>query len=73
MIHPTAIIEDGVQLGADCEIHAYAIVKRGTVLGARVVVHSFAVVGGDRHVHAHLTVWHVPLPAHPEQGVTLVH
>ena len=47
MIHPTAIIENGVQLGADCEVHAYAIIKRGAVLGARVVVHSFAVVGGD--------------------------
>jgi UDP-N-acetylglucosamine acyltransferase len=47
MIHPTAIIEDGAQLGAGCEINAYAIIKRGTVLGARVIVHSFAVVGGD--------------------------
>jgi UDP-N-acetylglucosamine acyltransferase len=47
MIHPTAIVEDGAQLGADCEIHAYAIVKRGAMLGARVAVHSFAVVGGD--------------------------
>jgi UDP-N-acetylglucosamine acyltransferase len=47
LIHPTAIIEDGVQLGADCEIHAYAIVKRGAVLGDRVAVHPFAVVGGD--------------------------
>jgi UDP-N-acetylglucosamine acyltransferase len=47
MIHPTAIIEDGAQLGADCEIHAYAIIKRGAVLGERVIVHSFAVVGGD--------------------------
>jgi UDP-N-acetylglucosamine acyltransferase len=47
MIHPTAIVEPGAQLGADCEIHPYAIVKRGTVLGDRVVVHPFAVVGGD--------------------------
>jgi UDP-N-acetylglucosamine acyltransferase len=46
-IHPTAIIEEGVQLGAGCVIHAYAIVKRHTVLGEGVVVHSFAVLGGD--------------------------
>jgi UDP-N-acetylglucosamine acyltransferase len=46
-IHPTAIVEAGAELGADCEIHPYAIVKRGAVLGDRVVVHSFAVVGGD--------------------------
>lgn len=47
MIHPTAIVEDGAQLGADCEIHARAIVRRGTVLGDRVTVHPFAVIGGD--------------------------
>jgi UDP-N-acetylglucosamine acyltransferase len=46
-IHPTAIVEPGAELGADCDIHAYAIVKRGAVLGDRVTVHSFAVVGGD--------------------------
>ncbi|MEX2044927.1 MAG: acyl-ACP--UDP-N-acetylglucosamine O-acyltransferase [Opitutus sp.] len=47
MIHPTAIVEPGAQLGADCEIMAYAVVTRHAVLGARVVVHPFAVVGGD--------------------------
>jgi len=47
MIHPTAIIEDGAQLGADCEVHASAVIKRGAVLGDRVVVHAFAVIGGD--------------------------
>jgi UDP-N-acetylglucosamine acyltransferase len=46
-IHPTAIIEEGVQLGADCTIAAHAIIKRGTVLGDGVKVHEFAVLGGD--------------------------
>lgn len=46
-IHPTAIIDDGVEIGSDCTIHAYAILRRGTVLGERVTVHPFAVVGGD--------------------------
>lgn len=46
-IHPTAIIEPGAQLGADCEIMAYAVVTRHCVLGDRVVVHPFAVIGGD--------------------------
>jgi UDP-N-acetylglucosamine acyltransferase len=46
-IHPTAIIEEGVQLGAGCVVHAHAIVKRHSVLGDGVVVHSFAVIGGD--------------------------
>jgi UDP-N-acetylglucosamine acyltransferase len=47
VIHPTAIIEPGAQLGADCEIHAYAVVTKYAVLGDRVVVHPFAVMGGD--------------------------
>ncbi len=47
MIHPTAIIEDGAQLGEGCEIMARAIVTRHAVLGDRVVVHPGAVVGGD--------------------------
>ncbi|HKB57826.1 MAG TPA: acyl-ACP--UDP-N-acetylglucosamine O-acyltransferase, partial [Lacunisphaera sp.] len=46
-IHPTAIIEDGVQLGTGCVVHPHAIIKRHTVLGEGVVVHSFAVIGGD--------------------------
>lgn len=47
MIHPTAIVEPGAQLGAECEIMAYAIVRKHCVLGDRVVVHPFAVLGGD--------------------------
>jgi UDP-N-acetylglucosamine acyltransferase len=47
MIHPTAIVEPGAQLGAGCEIMAHAIVTRHCLLGERVVVHPFAVLGGD--------------------------
>jgi len=46
-IHPTAIIEEGVELGCDCTIHAHAVLRRGTVLGDGVKVHEFAVLGGD--------------------------
>ncbi|MFT3828463.1 MAG: acyl-ACP--UDP-N-acetylglucosamine O-acyltransferase [Opitutaceae bacterium] len=46
-IHPTAIIEEGVELGRDCVIQAHSILRRGTVLGERVTVHPFAVIGGD--------------------------
>src|ERR1044071_4178074 len=47
VIHPTAIVEPGAQLGADCEIMAYAVVTKHVILGDRVVVHPFAVIGGD--------------------------
>ncbi|MBI2517158.1 MAG: acyl-ACP--UDP-N-acetylglucosamine O-acyltransferase [Opitutae bacterium] len=46
-IHPTAIIEEDVQLGAGCVVQAHAIIRRHTVLGPGVVVHPFAVIGGD--------------------------
>jgi UDP-N-acetylglucosamine acyltransferase len=46
-IHPTAIVEPGAQLGADCEIMAGAIVTKHCILGDRVVVHPYAVIGGD--------------------------
>ena len=46
-IHPTAIIEEGVQLGTGCAVHAHAIIKKYSVLGEGVVVHAFAVIGGD--------------------------
>jgi UDP-N-acetylglucosamine acyltransferase len=47
LIHPTAIVEKGAQLGADCEIMAGAVITRHCVLGDRVVVHPYAVIGGD--------------------------
>lgn len=47
LIHPTALIEPGAQLGAGCTVHAHAVVTRHAILGDGVVVHPFAVVGGD--------------------------
>jgi len=46
-IHPTAIIEDNVEIGPDCEIAAYAVIKRYTRLGARNRVFEHAVIGGE--------------------------
>lgn len=46
-IHPTAIIEDNVEIGPDCEIGAYAVIKRYTRLGARNRIYEHAVVGGE--------------------------
>lgn len=47
VIHPTAIVEPGAQLGVDCEIQAYAVVTRHVQLGDRVVVYPHACLGGD--------------------------
>ena len=46
-IHPTAILEDHVEIGPDCEIGAYAVIKRYTRLGARNRIYEHAVLGGE--------------------------
>jgi UDP-N-acetylglucosamine acyltransferase len=46
-IHPTAIIEDDVEIGPDCEIGAYAVIKRFTRIGARNRIFEHAVLGGE--------------------------
>lgn len=46
-IHPTAIIEDNVEIGPDCEIGAYAVIKRFTKIGARNRIFEHAVLGGE--------------------------
>jgi UDP-N-acetylglucosamine acyltransferase len=46
-IHPTAIVEDNVEIGPDCEIGAYAVIKRFTRIGARNRIFEHAVLGGE--------------------------
>jgi UDP-N-acetylglucosamine acyltransferase len=46
-IHPTAIIEDNVEIGPDCDIAAYVVIKRYTRIGARNRIFEHAVVGGE--------------------------
>lgn len=46
-IHPTAIIENDVEIGVDCEIGAYAVIKQFTKIGARNRIFEHAVLGGE--------------------------
>jgi UDP-N-acetylglucosamine acyltransferase len=46
-IHPTAVIEDNVEIGPDCEIGAYAVIKQFTKIGARNRIFEHAVLGGE--------------------------
>ncbi len=46
-IHPTAVIEDHVEIGPDCEIGAYAVIKQFTRIGARNRIFEHAVIGGE--------------------------
>jgi UDP-N-acetylglucosamine acyltransferase len=47
ILHPTAIIEPGAELGADVEIGAYCFVGSGTTLGAGTRLHHHASVEGN--------------------------
>ena len=45
-IHPTAIVEEGAQLGEDVEIGPYATIAADVKLGARTVVQQGAIIRG---------------------------
>ncbi len=47
IIHPTAIIEPGAQLGAGVEVGAFGFVGRGVTLGAGTRLHHHASVEGN--------------------------
>lgn len=46
MIHPTAVVEAGAQLGTGCEIGPYCVIGAHVVLGDRCQLHSHVVVDG---------------------------
>jgi UDP-N-acetylglucosamine acyltransferase len=56
-IHPTAIVEDGAEIGAGAEIGPFCIVERGAALGegvrllSHVVIHGGAEIGARTVVH----------------------
>lgn len=45
-IHPTAIIEDGAEIGDGCEIGAFTFIGSGVTLGDRCKIHHHATVEG---------------------------
>ncbi len=46
MIHPTAVIHPGAQLGADCDIGPYCVIGGHVALGDRCRLHSHVVLDG---------------------------
>jgi UDP-N-acetylglucosamine acyltransferase len=46
-IHPTAIVEDGAQIGAEVEIGPYAVIGSGAVIGDRCRIQGHAVIEGS--------------------------
>jgi UDP-N-acetylglucosamine acyltransferase len=56
-IHPTAIIEEGANLGAEVEIGAYAFVGGQVVLGAGTRLHHHASVEGNTVLGEHCEIF----------------
>ena len=46
-IHPTAVIENGVQIGDNADLQAYCVIKAGSVIGKDVTIGTFTVVGEE--------------------------
>lgn len=53
VVHPTAIVADGVILGDGVQVMAGAILQAGAVIGANVLVNTGAIVDHDCRIGAH--------------------
>ncbi len=56
-IHPSAVIEDGAQIGKDCVIGPFCLVGARVVVGDGCVLKSHVVVTGDTHIGADCTIF----------------
>ncbi len=56
-IHPTAIIEDGAVIGADCYVGPYCIIGANVQMGDRCNLHSHVVVDGYTSLGADVEIF----------------
>ncbi len=69
MIHPTAVIEQGAQLGQDVKIGPYCVVGPHVRLGDRVELKSHVVVDGYTTIGAETIVWPFASLGHQPQDL----
>jgi UDP-3-O-[3-hydroxymyristoyl] glucosamine N-acyltransferase len=62
-VHPTAIVDATVSLGADVSVGAYAIIDQGCTIGDRTMIesgarlHSAVQIGDDCRVYSHVVLY----------------
>jgi UDP-N-acetylglucosamine acyltransferase len=56
-IHPSAVIADGAQIGANCSIGPFCVIGPDVVLGDGVTIKSHVVVDGDTQIGAGTVVF----------------
>lgn len=66
-VHPTAIVEDGAQLGQDVKIGPYCLVGPEVELGDRVELHGHVCVAGRTKIGAGTIVYPFASIGHPPQ------
>ncbi|MBF0610994.1 MAG: acyl-ACP--UDP-N-acetylglucosamine O-acyltransferase [Magnetococcales bacterium] len=70
MIHPTAIIEEGAQIGANVRIGPYSVIGRHVVLheqvevGTHVAIEGHTVIGEGSFISAFAAIGHPPQDLH---------
>ena len=47
MLHPHAVIYEGVEIGDDFVAHSHAVVREFCRIGNRVILQNSVVIGGD--------------------------
>jgi UDP-N-acetylglucosamine acyltransferase len=68
-IHPTAIIEQGAQLGANVEIGPYSIIGPKVVIGDETTVQSHVVIEGDVRIGRKNLIGHGSIIGTPPQDL----
>ncbi|OSQ48762.1 acyl-ACP--UDP-N-acetylglucosamine O-acyltransferase [Thalassospira alkalitolerans] len=68
-VHPTAIVEDGAQIGQDVEIGPYSVVGPQAVLGDRVKLHSHVVIAGITSIGEDSTIFPFASVGHAPQDL----
>lgn len=56
-IHPTAIIEDGAQIGENVTIEPYVIIKKNVVIGNNAVIKAHAYIDGYTTIGEGTVIW----------------
>ena len=69
MIHPTAIVDAGAELGMEVEIGPYAIVGAGAVIGDGSVIQSHAVLEGAVRIGKRNLIGHGSVIGGPPQDL----
>lgn len=66
MIHPTALIENGAQLGVDVRVGAYTIIEKDvqvgdrTAIGPHAVIRGHTKIGADNKIYQFVSLGEIP-------------